>query len=304
MNPPANRPSEPLHAPEPPPVPPASPARPPEMELQGTDPAIDAEATDGTRKAPIPEPSHPRQYRAIGLIQGIYEPSEEQITRGTLTTQDGAKIDAVLLGRVISLIKNHLDLSVPHLWVVYPRTRQSNDCLHVQVVGVWEPETLDKDKTEDTESADSASADSSTVHNGYFSIRGEVVYASNDKKAVIVKIRQSPKKESEKPKFFKVKLVGTLPDRPVGHFWDLKAQLQQYNLEIQEANDLGFIKKKPSLRTDKKRPFQKRDNRPGMGDNRPRIGEKPKLEGRAKPKPIVNKPVKPVKNIAPKPEAD
>jgi len=131
-----------------------------------------------------------------------------------------------------------------------------------------------------------------------------VVYSSNEKKAVIVKIRQSPKKEDDKPKFFKVKLAGSLPDRPVGHFWDLKAQLQQYDLVIQEANDLGFIKKKPSLRTDKKRPFQKRDNRPATTDNRPKIGEKPKIEGRTKPKPIVNKPVKPANNAAPKPDGD
>ena len=172
MNPPANRPSEPLHAPEPPPVPPASTALPQEIPTEGTDTATDTAATDGTRKAPIPEPSHPRQYRAIGLIQGTYQPSEDQLTRGTLTTEDGAQIDAVLLGRVISLIKNHLDLAVPHLWVVYPRTRQSNDCLHVQVVGVWEPETLDKAPEATDESAEPTATEPQAVNDGYFSVRG------------------------------------------------------------------------------------------------------------------------------------
>ena len=85
------------------------------------------------RKQPIPPPSHPRQYRAIGLIQAKYQQSAEQMTQGTLITTDGAEIEAVLLGRIISLIKNHLDLEQEHLWVVYPRTKMQEDRLHVQI---------------------------------------------------------------------------------------------------------------------------------------------------------------------------
>ncbi|NEQ98305.1 MAG: hypothetical protein F6K30_16565, partial [Cyanothece sp. SIO2G6] len=82
------------------------------------------------------------QYRAIGLIQGTYVPSEEQFTRGTLMTEDNQPVDAVLLGRVMSLVKKHVDLTVPHLWVVYPRTRPKNEHLHAQIVGIWEPDKL------------------------------------------------------------------------------------------------------------------------------------------------------------------
>ncbi|ASC73357.1 uncharacterized protein XM38_043220 [Halomicronema hongdechloris C2206] len=88
------------------------------------------------------------QYRAIGLVRGIYSPSEEQFNRGLLTTEDGTSIDSVLLGRITSLVKKHLTLETPHQWVVYPRTRtddseDSQDLdLHLQIVGVWEPETL------------------------------------------------------------------------------------------------------------------------------------------------------------------
>jgi hypothetical protein len=93
------------------------------------------------------------QYRAIGLVRGQYQPSEEQLNRGMIVTDDGATIEAVLLGRVTSLIKKHIDLEASHLWVVYPRTRQSYEAredspessdggLHLQIVGVWEPETL------------------------------------------------------------------------------------------------------------------------------------------------------------------
>lgn len=99
---------------------------------------------------PISPPSEPMQYRAIGLVRGVYTPeAEDQLNRGSLMTDDGSEVDSVLLGRVTSLIKNHIDLQASHLWVVYPRTREADSeqnpgvtDLHLQIVGVWEPETL------------------------------------------------------------------------------------------------------------------------------------------------------------------
>lgn len=290
MNPPINR----QPAPPQPPEPPIAPQHPPTQSAATSD--VVAEATAISRKVPISPPSHPQQYRAIGLIRGIYEPSLEQMTRGSLTTAEGTNIDAVLLGRLLSLIKNHLDLAQEHLWVVYPRTRQTNDHLHVQIVGVWEPETLDKDLEQDTDASavnQDDTASENVVQDGFFSIRGEAVYSSPEKQVAILKIRQAPKKETEEAKYFKIKLKGTLSDRPIGHFWDLKAQLQGSDLVIQEANDLGMIKKKPLLRSDRKRPFQQRDNRPKYsGDSRPKFGEKSNEEKRPVSKPIINKPTK------------
>lgn len=100
------------------------------------------------RHLPIAPPSEPMQYRAIGMVRGTYVPTEaDQINRGNLTTEDGVVVDSVLLGRVTSLVKKHLDLTASHLWVVYPRTRRDIEAgdeqdLHFQIVGVWEPETL------------------------------------------------------------------------------------------------------------------------------------------------------------------
>lgn len=91
-------------------------------------------ACDGnfvSRQQPIPPPSEPMQYRAIGLVRGRYVASDEQFTQGKMVTSDGTELDAVLLGRIMSLVKNHLDLEAEHLWVVYPRTRQENDNLHL-----------------------------------------------------------------------------------------------------------------------------------------------------------------------------
>ena len=214
------------------------------------------------RKQPIPPPSHPRQYRAIGLIQAQYQLTGDQLTQGTLTTPDGTEIEAVLLGRVISLVKNHLDLAKNHLWVVYPRTKPNDNHLHVQIVGVWEPETLSIGETSSEQSTDDA-------EDGYFSVRGEVVYYSQEKEVVVVKIKQFPRKEGDKPKFFKLQLKGTLPDKPLHHFWDLKVGLVGETLTIQEGTDLGAlpIKKKPGFKRGRgkfksKKPYKSRKPTP------------------------------------------
>ena len=212
------------------------------------------------RQQPIPPPSEPKQYRAIGLVRGQYMPSQEQLTRGTLLAADGTLIDAVLLGRVMSLVKNHLDIDKQHLWVVYPRTRQEDGNLHVQILGVWEPENLSQTPIETSEP-------DNTATDGYFSIRGEVIYHSKDEGQVVAKIRQSPRKQDEKPKFFKLKLQGTLPDRGINHFWDLHIQLQGNNLVIQQANDIGVM---PVKKKFDKKPFSNGGNRKFSGSPSPR----------------------------------
>ena len=218
------------------------------------------------RKQPIPPPSHPRQYRAIGLIQAKYQQSAEQMTQGTLIASDGAEIEAVLLGRIISLIKNHLDLEKEHLWVVYPRTKMQEDRLHAQIVGVWEPETLSQSEEEQANSVE--------AEHGYFSIRGEVIFYSTEEEIIIVKIKQFPRKEGDKPKFFKLKLKGVLSEKPLKRFWDLKVRLQGEDLVIEEGTDLGFAqKRKPKFKKDPKKIQLKSDRT-----------DKPSPTARPKPK--------------------
>jgi hypothetical protein len=101
--------------------------------------------SDDMRQHPISPVTEPTQYRAIGVVRGQYVPADpEQPTRGMIRTADGSEIEAVVLGRLLTLMRRHLDLAEPHLWVVYPRTREQNH-LHLQMVGVWEPSTLDQD---------------------------------------------------------------------------------------------------------------------------------------------------------------
>lgn len=232
--------------------------------------ADNSETQSPGRNQPIPPPSHPRQYRAIGLIRAKYQQSEDQMTQGTLITSEGTEIEAVLLGRIISLIKNHLDLEQEHLWVVYPRTKVQEDRLHVQIVGVWEPETL-------SQTADGSPQSSESADDGYFSIRGEVIFYSTEEESIVVKIKQFPRKEGDKPKFFKLKLKGVLGERPLRRFWDLKVRLQGETLVIEEGTDLGFAqKRKPKFKKDRKKistkPFKPRKP---SAVSRPVLNKKP-----------------------------
>lgn len=243
--------------------------------------------SDVQRQQPIPPPSEPMQYRAIGLIRGKYMPSQEQLTRGTLLADDGTLIDAVLLGRVMSLVKNHLDLALSHLWVVYPRTRQQDGNLHVQIVGVWEPETLNQEQTTASESTDSPPEESTPeaqpspdhsqpepteeLPEGYFSIRGQVIYQSRENEDVIVKIKQSPRRDSEKTKFFKLQLKGLLGEKVINHFWDLHVKLHTNTLMIEEGNDIGIVRS-PKRRFNKKSRSRK-GSRPKKGSPRRGAGE-------------------------------
>lgn len=232
--------------------------------LAPTETATDV--TTANRQQPIPPPSEPMQYRAIGLVRGRYSASDEQFTQGTLVATDGTQINAVLLGRIMSLVKNHLDLEQEHLWVVYPRTGQHDGKFHLQIVGVWEPEKLSRDlpatarpTPEDKQVNSEQEVDkelenpSPEVENDYFSIRGEVVYQSASDKHFVVKIKQAPRKESDKPKYFKLNLQGDLLTKAVGQFWDLQARRQGESLVLEKKEAIAVLPSKPKLRKNKPR---------------------------------------------------
>ncbi|MEA5600616.1 hypothetical protein [Nostoc sp. UHCC 0252] len=276
------------------------------------------------RQQPIPPPSEPMQYRAIGLVRGRYYASSEQFTQGTLLTTDGVELNAVLLGRIMSLVKNHLDLEKEHLWVVYPRTRQENDTLHIQIVGVWEPENLAKNSTDEDESDlelqsqtpdDGLSEDSelstipaipsSEVTDGGFSVRGEVVYQSFDAKSLVVKIRQAARKPTDKPKYFKLKLRGVLTTKAVGKFWDFQAKREADVLIVEKAEAIADLpkKRKPPFRGG---PRAGGGGGAGAGGRKPfpprRTGETPrpiKKTGASGDTSVVSKPIP--RTPAPKP---
>ena len=167
------------------------------------------------------------QYRAIGVVRGTYVPEDpEQLTRGSIQAEDGSSIEAVVLGRVLTLMRRHLDLSKPHLWVAYPRYRDAGK-LHLQVVGVWEPSTL----------AEDGGADQLPEGDDYFSVRGELIYTRPEEGDLVVKIRQQPRADGSRPTPFKLQLKGEIPPDHLRHFvaLDLRRQGQQLQLERHEV---------------------------------------------------------------------
>lgn len=269
-------------------------------------PTVDASAQGILRQQPIPPPSEPKQYRAIGLVRGRYKSSEEEFTSGTLTTTDGVEMKAVLLGRVMSLVRNHLDLEQEHLWVVYPRTRESTNELNMQIMGVWEPETLKRPAADEEDSAVEETPTSAwdMPEDGYFSVRGEVVFYSPDENLVVIKIQQTPKKNSQKAKAFKLSLQGTLDNqKTLGYFWDFHVKREAAALVIAEATCIGMTPPKkrskedgPASRGGRPGGFRKPFARSGGGG---RPSGKPTSGGAPSGAPVRREPLsKPVKRSA------
>ena len=199
---------------------------------------------------PIPSVTDPLQYRAIGIVRGIYKPQdEENFTRGVLIDSEGNEIDSVVLGRVITLIRNHVPLEKPHLWVVYPRCR-NNQNLHLQITGIWEPSTLNKEfiENEGLNESSNIKVDSDNVVEGddYFSIRGELIFTKPEDKDVVIKIRQKPRNQQKKALPFKVNLKGEIPMNFLKHFISLDVRRVDYQLLVEDFHVIGTIQKSPT----------------------------------------------------------
>ena len=194
---------------------------------------------------PIPSVTDPFQYRAIGLVRGVYKPqNDNHLTRGALVDSEGNAIDSVVLGRVISLIRNHVPLEKPHLWVVYPRSR-NNQNLHLQITGIWEPSTLKKNLLDKEGLIDASNLkdDSDEVLEGddYFSIRGELVFTKPEEKELVIKIRQKPRNQQKKALPFKIYLKGEIPIDYLKHFICLDVRRINYQMFVEDFRVIGAV---------------------------------------------------------------
>ena len=191
------------------------------------------------RDHPISPVTEPLQYRAIGVVRGIYRPeSDDQLTRGVLIDSDGNELEAVVLGRMLTLMRRHLDMTTPHLWVVYPRCRESEQ-LHLQIAGIWEPSTLATAEASEIEAVDAegseaqGSADQLREGDDFFSIRGELIFTKPEANELVVKVRQLPRADGFRPLPFKVQLTGELPLEHLRHFVSLDVRRQGQLLAVE-----------------------------------------------------------------------
>jgi hypothetical protein len=271
----------------------SSPLEPP-LELV-SDESLEEQPLNVNRQQPIPPPSEPMQFRAIGLVQGIYHPSEDRFNRGMLEVEGGLELDAVLLGQVMSLVKKYIDLERPYFWVVYPRTREKEQTLHLQIVGVWSADGFSP--ITDEASAQPPSSPNAElalpIEDGYFSVRGQIVYQANDKDLLFVKIQQTPRKTKERDergKAFKLRIIGTLPQKAVGYFWDLNVKREGNELVLQKGTSIAMMPVQKNQRPQKRpsgKPFTKMpySAKPNLA-NRSSAGATPNREPRDVPKPI------------------
>ncbi|PZO39186.1 MAG: hypothetical protein DCF19_14520 [Pseudanabaena frigida] len=198
---------------------------------------------------PIPPATEPFQYRAIGVISGRYIANEDNFAKGHILTTDGSLVDAVLLGKIISIVKKRLQGDREYMWVVYPRTNDKAGKLHVQISGVWAPVELGKSDVQIDPN----------VQDGYFSVRGEISCQSVEDNSVIVKVRRTEQKfDKEKDKVtkeyskFKVRLTGLLPTDAVGQFWSVNVQRQGDVLTIIDGEFIGLVPYKGKRRPQSK----------------------------------------------------
>ena len=64
-----------------------------------------------------------------------------QLNKGFITDNEGEKIETVVLGKALSLLKKHIDLKKSYYWIVYPKNKNTQN-LHLQVAGIWDPYQL------------------------------------------------------------------------------------------------------------------------------------------------------------------
>ena len=161
-------------------------------------------------KNPIPPVTNLLQYRAIGIINGKFTPLDSQhLNKGFLIDNKGEKIETVVLGKALSLLKKHIDLKKNYFWVVYPKNKNTLN-LHLQVAGIWDPYKLNNFPNDSSKTKFSKLLEELDLKDNYFSVRGELVFVNTQKKEIVIKISPSMKSKNLKNKNFKLVIKGDL----------------------------------------------------------------------------------------------
>ena len=161
-------------------------------------------------KNPIPQVTDKLQYRAVGIVKGNYVPqNSEKLTRGTFIDDRGVKIETVVLGKALSLLKKHIDLKKSYYWIVYPKNKNTQN-LHLQVAGIWDPYQLNDFPNDSSKTNFSKLLEELDLKDNYFSVRGELVFVNTQKKEIVIKICSDLKSKKLKNKNFKLVIKGEI----------------------------------------------------------------------------------------------
>jgi len=193
-------------------------------------------------KNPIPNVTNKLQYRAIGIVNAKFIPNDaKQLNRGYLLTNgNGEKIETVVLGKALSLLKKYIDLEKNYFWVVYPKNKNTQN-LHLQIAGIWDPYLLNDFTNDSSKTNFSELLDNLNLKDNYFSVRGELVFVNTQKKEFVIKICSVSKLKNLKNKNFKLVLKGELSLDLLNSFISLDVMregnsLKLINYEVIEKN--------------------------------------------------------------------
>ena len=192
-------------------------------------------------KNPIPKVTNQLQHRAIGIINGKFTPlSSEQLNRGFLIDNKDEKIETVVLGKALSLLKKHIDLRKSYYWIVYPKNKNTQN-LHLQVAGIWDPYQLNNFPNDSSKTNFSKLLEELDLKDNYFSVRGELVFVNTQKKEIVIKICPDLTSNKLKNKNFKLVIKGELSLELLHSFVSLDINrdgnsLKLVNYEVIEKN--------------------------------------------------------------------
>ena len=185
-------------------------------------------------KNPIPKVTNKLQYRAIGIVNGKFIPHDSnQLNKGYLVDNKDEKIETVVLGKALSLLKKHIDLKKSYFWVVYPKNKNTQN-LHLQVAGIWDPYQLNNFPSDSSKTNFSKLLQELDLKDNYFSVRGELVFVNTQKKEFVIKISTASKSKNSKNKNFKLVIKGELSLKLLNSFVSLDVTRNGNSLKLVE----------------------------------------------------------------------
>ena len=183
-------------------------------------------------KNPIPKVTNKLQYRAIGIVHGKFIPTDsKKLNRGFLADNKGEKIETVVLGKALSLLKKHIDFKKSYLWVVYPKNKNTQN-LHLQVAGIWDPYQFNEYSNKSTKTNFPKLLEELDLKDNYFSIRGELIFVNNQKKEIIIKVCSSLKQKNPKNRNFKLVIKADLSLELLNSFISLDVHRDGNSLKL------------------------------------------------------------------------
>ena len=171
-------------------------------------------------KSPISKVTNNKQFRAIGIVFGMYKPNDNNLlNKGFIEDSSGLNIDAVVLGKALPLIKKFINFENKYYWIVYPRNKNS-DNIHLQIAGIWDPNNF-KNNDENIKKTHDLLL-SLDLKDNLFSIRGKLIFINTQEKDLIIKICPSRQNKNKKNKSFKILVKGEISMKYINSFVSLE----------------------------------------------------------------------------------